>query len=80
MVRWQLQAEVERLRAVNDRIHSETIRKWADAEAVIERVRALHKPVPGSHSIGSPYRYCSCEGIAVPWPCRTIRALEGTDG
>ena len=49
------------------------------AEAKIQRVRELHKPVPGfnGHQWCDAQCEATCDGDATEWPCATIRALDG---
>lgn len=49
------------------------------AEAQVQRVRELHKPVPGfnGHQWCDAQCEATCDGDATEWPCATIRALDG---
>ena len=76
----QLRAEI----AVRDqdaetlRSENEDLRKRADqAEAAVARVRALHKQV--TYAGGTPHCYECCDDVIYPWPCDTIRALDGQE-
>jgi hypothetical protein len=50
------------------------------AEAAIRRVRRLHFAYRGPSDWDS-CAHCNrvAGGVEVPWPCDTIRALDGTD-
>ena len=47
--------------------------------AQVQRVRELHKPVPGfnGHQWCDAQCEATCDGDATEWPCATIRALDG---
>jgi hypothetical protein len=54
----------------------------AEVEALraqVQRVRELHKPVPGfnNHQWCDAQCEATCDGDATDWPCGTIRALDG---
>lgn len=54
----------------------------AEVEALrarVQRVRELHKPVPGfnGHQWCDAQCEATCDGDATEWPCATIRALDG---
>ena len=53
------------------------------AEQAVARIRALHQPYRSVYDEGDSQSCAHCNmlaapgGIVVPWPCDTIRALEG---
>lgn len=51
-------------------------KRMVDAEATIERVRELHWP----NSYSFVDRGYSCGHCGHPYPCDTIRALDGLEG
>jgi hypothetical protein len=73
----RLRAEVERLKArvAGEHFESQGWQKRTEkAEARVEAVLALHKPIEG-HPIEHYDGRCIC--CSVQWPCPTRRALEG---
>lgn len=66
----------------------EDFRAKVDAEAKLEAIRAIHQPVEGGMGYHDDGHYGSFNGpvcstcgtddeYAVPWPCATIRAIDG---
>lgn len=60
-----------------------TAERANEAEATLERVRALHpaREVPAIHPLDSPTgrsAYTECGTCSTPWPCSTIRAIDGS--
>lgn len=74
-------ALIDALATANKRVHEAQVEEadnyemFQEAEAAIERVKALH---PRKEFDGSPGEfYCdACQRTAGLWPCPTIRALE----
>lgn len=59
------------------RVATHYAQKREEAEAAIERVKAIHY----IRQCGCDARACNeavCADCFEPWPCATIRALEGT--
>ena len=59
--------------------HNMMVADLEEAQAAIQRVRELHKPVPGfnGHQWCDAQCEATCDGDATEWPCATIRALDG---